>query len=346
MMNATAFTPAGLAYDVFNGDADGICALHQLRLAAPKETVLVTGTKRDIGLLGKIPCRDGIELTVLDISLDANADALRSVLDAGAQVEYFDHHSAQQAFEHPRLRFFWDESPAVCTSILVDRHLRGRFREWAVAAAFGDNLPAVARELGKSIGLGETSLRTLEELGLMLNYNAYGESVEDLHVPPCVLYRSLHRFADPFEFVDMALEYRVLCGGYLADVAHMRGLTPCWKFAGGAVYILPVEPWARRVSGIFANQLVSPQDPRSYAVLTETARGTYVVSVRSGQPAQRSASGLCAQFPGGGGRKSAAGINSLPAAELDNFVRAFSVYFGASSAAVQSGELACSSSSV
>ena len=29
--------------DVFNGDADGICALQQIRLAEPGESVLVTG---------------------------------------------------------------------------------------------------------------------------------------------------------------------------------------------------------------------------------------------------------------------------------------------------------------
>jgi hypothetical protein len=34
--------------DVFNGDADGLCALHQLRLAEPVQSELVTGVKRDI----------------------------------------------------------------------------------------------------------------------------------------------------------------------------------------------------------------------------------------------------------------------------------------------------------
>jgi hypothetical protein len=334
------------AYDVFNGDADGICALHQLRLAAPKDAILVTGVKRDVALLDKVPCRGGIDVTVLDVSLDANAQALHSLLEAGAQVQYFDHHSAQQAFEHPRFRFFWDDAPEVCTSILVDRHLRGRFREWAVAAAFGDNLPAAARKLGNSIGLGEISLHALEELGLMLNYNAYGESVEDLHVPPCALYRSLHRFADPFEFIEEAPEYRALCGGYLDDAVRMQDLTPCWKSGCGAVYILPAKPWARRISGVFANRLVSPGDTRSYAVLTETARGAYVVSVRSGRPEQRGANGLCAQFPTGGGRKSAAGINSLPGAELDNFIRAFSDYFGDAAFAASPGQPIHSSSSI
>ncbi|HTN65634.1 MAG TPA: acetyltransferase, partial [Burkholderiaceae bacterium] len=32
-------------FDVFNGDADGLCALHQLRLAAPLDAVLITGIK-------------------------------------------------------------------------------------------------------------------------------------------------------------------------------------------------------------------------------------------------------------------------------------------------------------
>jgi hypothetical protein len=40
--------------DVFNGDADGICALIQYRLAYPADATLVTGVKRDIKLLEKI----------------------------------------------------------------------------------------------------------------------------------------------------------------------------------------------------------------------------------------------------------------------------------------------------
>ena len=33
-------------FDVFNGDADGICALQQLRLSRPLASTLVTGVKR------------------------------------------------------------------------------------------------------------------------------------------------------------------------------------------------------------------------------------------------------------------------------------------------------------
>jgi hypothetical protein len=40
--------------DVFNGDADGVCALHQLRLHNPQESRIVTGVKRDTLLLKRI----------------------------------------------------------------------------------------------------------------------------------------------------------------------------------------------------------------------------------------------------------------------------------------------------
>ena len=38
-------------YDIFNGDADGMCALQQLRLREPRDAQLVTGVKRDIALV-------------------------------------------------------------------------------------------------------------------------------------------------------------------------------------------------------------------------------------------------------------------------------------------------------
>lgn len=329
--SAAAVSPStgSRAYDVFNGDADGICALHQLRLAYPRDAVLVSGVKRDIELLRWIPCAERIDVTVLDISLDANAAALRQILDGGGRVTYFDHHSAQKAFTHPRLQLIWDDAPEVCTSILVNRHLQGRFRPWAIAAAFGDNLPAIARALGASAGMDSRRVRALELLGRILNYNAYGEQVEDLHMAPDRLYKALHRFVDPFEFIDAAPEYQRLVDGYRSDTAHMDGLLPTSASPASAIYILPCTPWARRISGVFANQLVEQGPARSYAVLTEKSDGSYVVSVRSGQPAIRSANGLCEQFATGGGRKAAAGINTLPASDLADFERAFFDYFAA-----------------
>jgi hypothetical protein len=319
------------AYDIFNGDADGICALHQLRMANPKDAVLVTGVKRDIELLRRVECCGEIDVTVLDVSLDANMAPLQRILADGGRVTYFDHHSARHTFRHPWLKLHLDEAPDVCTSILVDRHLQGRFRQWTVVAAFGDNLSAVGRRMALDIGLDEHRIRALEELGLILNYNAYGEMVEDLHVAPDMLYRALHQFVDPFRFIDSSPYYRLLADGYHHDAARMANLVPEWQSACGAIYILPRTAWARRISGVFANKLISPLATRSYAVLTEKTGGGYVVSVRSGRPELRSANGLCEQFATGGGRKSAAGINSLPVSELDNFIKAFSEYFAVDS---------------
>jgi len=79
-------------YDVFNGDADGLCALQQLRLAEPKESRLITGIKRDIKLLSRVDAADGDSVTVLDISLDKNREALQALLkrlrEAGSSVTF------------------------------------------------------------------------------------------------------------------------------------------------------------------------------------------------------------------------------------------------------------------
>ncbi|RZI45049.1 hypothetical protein EGT07_03630 [Herbaspirillum sp. HC18] len=328
------------SFDVFNGDADGICGLHQLRLAYPRDAILITGVKRDIALLQQVPHNEKADVTVLDISLDENVEALQRVLSDGGRVTWFDHHSARMAFSHPNLNLYWDEDPGVCTSILVDRYLRGRFRSWAVVAAFGDNLRVAAGALASSICMPVHYCQLLEELGKMLNYNAYGEHIDDLHVAPEVLYRELHSFISPFEFIDASPCYQKIVDGYWSDAACIGNLAPECKSDSGAVYVLPCEPWARRISGVLANVLIEQGPSRSYAVLTERRDGTFSVSVRSALPSLRPANALCARFPGGGGRKAAAGINALPASELDDFMRAFFEYFKAMDAVGRAG-VAC-----
>ena len=59
-------------YDVFNGDADGIISLVQLRLAEPRDAKLITGRKRDIKLLSRLDVKQGDQVTVLDISMRSN----------------------------------------------------------------------------------------------------------------------------------------------------------------------------------------------------------------------------------------------------------------------------------
>lgn len=316
-----------IAFDVFNGDADGICALHQLRLAHPLDATLVTGVKRDIQLLQKFQSKPGDQITVLDISIDTNIDALKQHLTLGAQVSYFDHHTADLSFVHPGLSFHWDDAADVCTSILVNRHLRGKFAIWANVAAFGDNLISTAYAMAESAGLSRDQARQLHTLGSLLNYNAYGEQVDDLTLSPTALYQDLHQYQDPFEFITHAKNYSLLNEAYKEDMAMLDEIRPTCEQKYAAIYVLPSHSWARRISGLLANKLKDESKDKSFAVLTQKPDGSYVVSVRTADPKNKSASGFCSAFSSGGGRQAAAGINSLPVEELALFSKKFFSYF-------------------
>ena len=310
-------------FDVFNGDADGICALHQLRLAEPLEAQLVTGVKRDIALLRRIDPAPGDTVTALDIAVEKNAAPLAAFLARGVKVRWFDHHNPGELPVAPSFEAHIDTAAEVCTSLLVDRHIEGRYRPWAVAAAFGDNLHDAACRAAEPLGLDESRLGTLRELGECLNYNGYGETVADLHFPPDELYRRLHPYADPFAFVAEAPEFQRLRSGYAEDMALARGVSAQVERPSGAVYMLPDAAWARRVSGVYANELATANPARAHALLTRSPQGHYVVSVRAPLANRTGADELCRQFETGGGRKAAAGINVLPESRLDDFVRAF-----------------------
>ncbi len=312
-----------MIYDAFNGDADGICALHQLRLAEPVASTLITGVKRDIGLLKKIDAVAGDEINALDIAVEKNAAALAAMLDKGVKVRWFDHHNPGELPVHHNFQANIDTSADVCTSLLVDRYLAGKHRVWAVAAAFGDNLHAAARAAAEPLGLSESQLDQLRELGECLNYNGYGDSLEDLHFHPAELYRLLHPYADPFAFMQESAAFKTLSAGYAEDMTNARACQPAEARASGAVFILPDAAWARRVSGVYANDLATAHPQRAHAMLTRAPKGHYVVSVRAPLSNKSGADELCKRFDTGGGRKAAAGINVLPEDRIPDFVAAF-----------------------
>jgi hypothetical protein len=315
-------------FDVFNGDADGICALHQLRLAAPLPATLVTGPKHEIGLLARVDARDGDTVTVLDISLDANRAALVELLARGALVEYFDHHFAGAIPQHPRLTAHIDTAPGVCTSIIVDRHLHGAARLWAIAAAFGDNLAASAEALAQSCGLDAACTRQLRELGEAMNYNGYGRTEADLMIAPRALYEALRPYPDPFGFIAAEPIVRTLIDGRAADLERAREVPAALTLSCGSLYLLPDAGWAWRVQGAFANALANAAPERAHAVLVTDGQRGYAVSVRAPLAAPVGADRLCRAFAGGG-RVGAAGIEHLEPGRLDAFVRAFGDAFGA-----------------
>jgi hypothetical protein len=310
-------------YDLFNGDADGICALIQLRKAEPRESTLITGVKRDINLLAKVDAAPGDRITVLDVSMDKNKVGLDQALTNDAQVFYVDHHFPGDIPEHTNLTTIINEAPDVCTAVLVNGHLEGQYIEWAITGAFGDNLRETAHRLARTTGLSTEDQLSLEELGTYINYNGYGPAVEDLHFDPESLYHRLYEAGEPLAFVENSSDFRKLKDGYREDMELAAELKPLQPKEQTAVFVLPNDAWARRVSGVYSNNLATTNPNRAHAVLTLKSNGNYLVSVRAPMTNKQGAAELCMQFPTGGGRAAAAGINDLPANSLGDFVDTF-----------------------
>ena len=311
--------------DVFNGDADGICALLQLRLLTPCDAQLVTGIKRDINLLGNVHAKQGDKITVLDISFAKNHHDVLRLLAKGADIFYVDHHLITKIPEHPKLTTCINTDSNVCTSLLMNQHLKGAFYQWAVVGAFGDNMSLAVIKATDGFDLNDTELFQLKTLGVCINYNAYGRTVDDLHIAPDALYQLLLSYSSPFDFMtDNPELYQQLVTRYDKDMAFAEKISAQYADEQVALYQFPDAPWSRRVNGVFANQLANQFPNRAHAIVSFDAQNNhYQVSVRSPLNHKWGADELCSTFPNGGGRKSAAGINNLNEADLPVFIQRF-----------------------
>ena len=317
-------------YDVFNGDADGIIALLQLRLADPRQGQLITGVKRDIKLLNQVvKAGNASSVTVLDISMEKNMPALEQLLDQGTHVFYCDHHRAGEVPQSDALTALINLDAEVCTSLLINQHLQGQYASWAVSAAFGDNLFSSAEKLAEEIGLSRDETDFLKELGTLINYNGYGASEADLHIAPAELYSQLLNYPSPFALkADPESPYYRLKKGYESDSVHVTTLQPVTNNQAICVYELPCQAWARRISGVFGNQLANESKDKAHAVLTLNQSGSdYTVSVRAPLSNRKGADEVCCQFATGGGRKAAAGINQLPIDEKQRFIAVLNEFY-------------------
>ena len=311
-------------FDVFNGDADGLCALQQWRLAHPVASVLITGVKRDISLLKQVTATVGDEILVLDISLDKNREPLLAMLERGAKVRYFDHHYAGDIPQHENLDVHINLAADTCTSLIMNKHLNGQYAAWAVVGAFGDNFDDSAHHAATGLDLKESELMTLRELGICLNYNGYGAAIEDLYYAPDQLAQKMRPFSSPLTFIDETPEvFNTLKNGAAEDVAKAEAVAAEMVTDKVALFVFPAEPWARRVSGVYSNQLATANPDRAHALLTRLPQGGFVVSLRAPLNNKAGADELCRAFPTGGGRKAAAGINNLADELFDDFVEAF-----------------------
>ncbi|MBC8212900.1 MAG: hypothetical protein H8E21_17720 [Gammaproteobacteria bacterium] len=310
------------AYDIFNGDADGICALQQLRLKNPLQSTLITGIKREIDLFSRINAEANDQITALDISFDKNREGVRAALNAGAQVFYADHHFAGELIDSAQLELHIDTDANTCTSLIINHYLQNQFYAWAITGAYGDNLFAAAESLADQTGMNKVDREACKQLGTCLNYNGYGFSVEDLVYHPADLYTRVQPYQNPLDFIATD-DYQKLLHAYQQDLQQTHDLQPVEVRDQGAIFIMPDQPWSRRVNGVFSNDLANAHPARAHAVLVALGEDEFRVSVRAPLENKTGADELCRKFHSGGGRKAAAGINQLPASELEQFSREF-----------------------
>ena len=309
--------------DVFNGDADGICALHQLRMIEPRPAQLITGVKRDIQLLSRIKEMHHAMVTVLDVSLDSNRQGLLALLANRCRVFYADHHFAGDIPQNHNLEAHIDTHPETCTSLIVDRLINGKHRLWSIVGAFGDNLEEKARHKAQSLSLTTAEINQLKELGELLNYNGYGASIADLHFSPRILYEAIQPFENPFDFYHQSLMPGQLRNGFGSDMDKAGKIQPIFETVAVRIFRLPAESWSRRVSGVFINTKTHEKPSKAHALVVANTDGTDRISVRAPLNNKTGADTLCRAFPTGGGRAGAAGVNALPSDRFQVFCKAF-----------------------
>ncbi len=307
----------------FNGDADGICAAHQYLLSNPGEYTPVTGVKRDIALLKKIDNSQPVNIVVFDVAVEKNLVEANRLLDSGSSIQWFDHHVSESIPQYSRFRSVIDTNPDVNTSLIVSRYLE-RASLWAVVGLFGDNIAETAKSLSNSAGLDLDMIDQLREMGELLNYNAYGSTVDDLHIHPAEVLKGMDGIENPFEFLKASPIIPGLRSGMKEDLEKAFAA----KEEAPGIFVFPDEKWARRAIGVFANRKAQSEPEMPHAVLVDKPdEESYTVSVRSPLNSERSAAELCSQFPTGGGRIKAAGINALAKNELSRFVNSFMEHY-------------------
>ena len=314
-------------YDVFNGDTDGIFAWHQLRLTHPRDAEIITGVKRDVNLASKVNAEEGDLVTIMDVSHAKNRKDVQRILDSGAIIEYFDHHDPKELIEHPNITYHINTEPNISTGLIVNSHVNGQNRLWSIATAFGDNHLDLAMNMAKSESLSDEQVLILKQIGLVVNYNSYGQTIEDLFYSPEEIAEAARACgSDIFKFLEQGDIFSTLLENFNADMSSAVCQEPFSISENGVIYTLPNEAWTHRIMGSFSNHLVSTNKNLACAIAVLNSDGTYRISVRSSINNPHGAGNLCGNF-GGGGREKAGGINNLPASDMNTFKEEFDKVF-------------------
>ena len=314
-------------FDIFNGDADGLCGITQLRLARSGDGIPITGVKRDINLLKRVEAKTGDSMTVVDISLEQNHSALETLLAKGCSISWFDHHHSPDIPTHPLLSTHIDTHRSTCSSLIVNEFLGNKFHEWAVVAAFGDNLATSARRLAHANNINDKHLELFNQLGRCINYNSYGDTIGDLIIKPIDLYHKMVNLEHPLELINGSNIVETLQKNMDDDSKFAQQIPLAEINSRVAVVVLPNEKWARRVSGFYANQLANSFPDRSHAVLIEKDNN-FLVSLRAPKNEPFNAHKVAKIFPTGGGREAAAGIQHLSKQDQQKLINEMTLCWG------------------
>ena len=198
----------------------------------------------------------------------------------------------------------------------------------AIAATYGDNLIAKGDELSAAAGLTTGQASLLKEFGTLVNYNGYGESLADLHFEPAKLFQELVKYDNPFACIeDKQSAFSTLRQAYAQDHEKAESAEVIQEQNNLLAIELEDAAWARRISGVFGNELANLNPNKAIVVLTKNADHSFRVSLRAPLNNKHGAGDICSQFETGGGRAAAAGINVLPAAKVDELLTTITEFY-------------------
>ena len=253
---------------VFNGDADGLISQHLMGLSGISPSLRITGLKREIVLLERIPPLKTANIYVFDISLESNRSGLLRLLEnPEIRITWFDHHESGNLPVSPRLKTHIFNTRGTCSALIVHGEVPGSDRRWAAMAAFGDNVPEAAEALLRPKRISESETALLREAGELLNYNAYGETEEDVLFQPIKIAELLSPFRDPLAFIHESGIFKPLRNQFREDEREVQNLLPHEEKGLARIYHLPAKPWARRLGASYVNRMARENPKMAVAIL-------------------------------------------------------------------------------
>jgi hypothetical protein len=177
---------------------------------------------------------------------------------------------------------------------------------------------------------------------VLINYNAYGDEPGDALFEAAELAERMEPCASALDFCWEQSIIGPMAAQFDADRERFQELAPLVETPAAGAFLVPDQPFGRRYGATWANERVMQNPGQALAVLHPRKDGSYTVSIRSprdwrggeggegvgtGGKAVPSAADLAREFPTGGGRKLAAGIDALPADLLERFTDRFREFY-------------------